>query len=151
MNYLLVQREILGYIYTTRRASWFPINLGLRIDISGLIPMVRLRSWSAPASYHNRKLRQFDDVTAFLHGDVDSSIYMEFPEGFEEPGYVCWLQRSLYGLKQARGFGTNASTASWPPTASPWPNRTTVYSTNPIAWSVFTSMTFSLLLQPRMR
>ncbi|CAP94943.1 Pc21g00460, partial [Penicillium rubens Wisconsin 54-1255] len=32
------------------------------------------------------KLQQFDAVTAFLHGDVDSSIYMELPEGFEEPG-----------------------------------------------------------------
>jgi hypothetical protein len=28
-------------------------------------------------------------------------VYMELPEGFEEPGYVCRLRRSLYGLKQA--------------------------------------------------
>jgi hypothetical protein len=47
------------------------------------------------------KIHQIDAVTAFLHGDVDSFIYMELPEGFEEPGYVCRLRRSLYGLKQA--------------------------------------------------
>ncbi|KAJ9484061.1 hypothetical protein VN97_g9328 [Penicillium thymicola] len=47
------------------------------------------------------KPHQFDAVTALLHGDVDSSIYMELPEGFEELGYVCRLRRSLYGLKQA--------------------------------------------------
>ncbi|KAI1829201.1 hypothetical protein DTO027I6_9902 [Penicillium roqueforti] len=29
------------------------------------------------------------------------ACYMELPEGFEEPGYVCRLRRSLYGLKQA--------------------------------------------------
>ncbi|KAJ6003561.1 hypothetical protein N7522_006253 [Penicillium canescens] len=55
----------------------------------------------ASAVLRGWKLHQFDAVTAFLHGDVDSSIYMELPEGFEEPGYVCRLRRSLYGLKQA--------------------------------------------------
>jgi hypothetical protein len=47
------------------------------------------------------KLHQFDAVTAFLHGDIDTDIYMELPEGFKKEGYVCRLQRSLYGLKQA--------------------------------------------------
>jgi hypothetical protein len=48
-----VQRKTLSYIYATRRTSWLEINLVLLIDTSGLIPMVRLGSWSAPASYHN--------------------------------------------------------------------------------------------------
>lgn len=64
-----------------------------RIDsVCGIVASAVLRRW---------KLHQFDTVTAFLHGDVDSSIYMELPEGFEEPGYVYQLRRSLYGLKQA--------------------------------------------------
>jgi hypothetical protein len=29
------------------------------------------------------KLHQFDAVTAFLHGDIDTDIYMELPEGFK--------------------------------------------------------------------
>ena len=65
----------------------------LRIDsVRCIIASAVLRGW---------KLHQFDAVTAFLHGDVDSSIYMELPEGFEELGYVCRLRRSLYRLKQA--------------------------------------------------
>jgi transposase InsO family protein len=63
--------------------------------------MDSVRCIIASAALRGWKLHQFDAVTAFLHGDVDSSIYMELPEGFEEPGYVCRLRRSLYGLKQA--------------------------------------------------
>jgi hypothetical protein len=37
----------------------------------------------------------------FLYRDIDSAIYIELLEGFKEDGYVCRLQRSLYGLKQA--------------------------------------------------
>jgi transposase InsO family protein len=61
--------------------------------------MDSVRCIIASAVLRGWKLHQFDAVTAFLHGD--SSIYMELPEGFEEPGYVCRLRRSLYGLKQA--------------------------------------------------
>ncbi|KAI1828889.1 hypothetical protein DTO027I6_10038 [Penicillium roqueforti] len=63
--------------------------------------MDSVRCIIASAVLRGRKLHQFDAVTVFLHGDVDSSIYMELPEGFEEPGYVCRFLRSLYGLKQA--------------------------------------------------
>jgi hypothetical protein len=63
--------------------------------------MDSIRCIIASAVLREWKLHQFDAVTAFLHGDVDSSIYMELPEGFEGPGYVCRLRRSLYGLKQA--------------------------------------------------
>ncbi|KAJ5267340.1 hypothetical protein N7478_010148 [Penicillium angulare] len=63
--------------------------------------MDSVRCIVASAVLRGWKLHQFDAVTAFLHGDIDSSIYMELPEGFEEPGYVCRLRRSMYGLKQA--------------------------------------------------
>ncbi|KAJ5862916.1 hypothetical protein N7455_006984 [Penicillium solitum] len=63
--------------------------------------MDSVRCIIASAALRGWKLHQFDAVTAFLHGDVDSSIYMELPEGFEEPGYVYRLRRSLYRLKQA--------------------------------------------------
>ena len=49
----------------------------------------------------DHELAQFDVPTAFLNAPVEEDIYMELPEGFEQPGMVCKLQKSLYGLKQA--------------------------------------------------
>ena len=49
-------------------------------------------------------IRQLDISNAFLHGFIDSDIYMEQPIGFQDsshPDYVCKLSKSLYGLKQA--------------------------------------------------
>lgn len=63
--------------------------------------MDSVRCIVASAVLKGWKLHQFDAVTAFLHGDIDTDIYMELPEGFQEEGYVCRLRRSLYGLKQA--------------------------------------------------
>jgi hypothetical protein len=49
----------------------------------------------------DHELAQFDVPTAFLNAGVDEDIYMELPDGYEQPGWVCKLQKSLYGLKQA--------------------------------------------------
>ena len=49
----------------------------------------------------DHELAQFDVPTAFLYAPVEEDIYMELPEGFEQPGMVCKLLKSLYGLKQA--------------------------------------------------
>ena len=49
----------------------------------------------------DHELAQFDVPTAFLNAPVEEDIYMELPEGFEQPGMVCKLLKSLYGLRQA--------------------------------------------------
>ena len=46
---------------------------------------------------------QFDVCTAYLNVDLIDIIFMEQPEGFEDPQwplFVCFLLKSLYGLKQ---------------------------------------------------
>lgn len=50
------------------------------------------------------ELEQLDVKTAFLHGDLDETIYMQQPVGFvsrNEQSKVCLLKKSLYGLKQS--------------------------------------------------
>jgi len=42
-----------------------------------------------------------DVECAFLHSDIDSEVYVEMPKGFEKPGKVLKLKKSLYGLRQA--------------------------------------------------
>jgi len=49
----------------------------------------------------DHELAQFDVPTAFLNAPVEEDIYMQLPEGYEQPGMVCKLEKSLYGLKQA--------------------------------------------------
>jgi hypothetical protein len=57
-----------------------------------MVAATTMKKWS---------MQHWDAVGAFLHGDIDTEIYMEMPEGYEKPGYVCCLAKSLYGLKQA--------------------------------------------------
>jgi Reverse transcriptase (RNA-dependent DNA polymerase) len=53
------------------------------------------------AAKWDHELAQFDVPTAFLNAPVEEDVYMELPEGYEQPGMVAKLKKSLYGLKQA--------------------------------------------------
>ena len=55
------------------------------------------------ASAKNWEVHQMDIHNTFLHGDLEEEVYMQIPLGFEtdEPGRVCRLRKSLYGLKQS--------------------------------------------------
>jgi hypothetical protein len=72
-------------------------------------PTVRyttLRVLLALACYHDLDVEQFDVVSAFLNADVNETIYMHQPEGFQQfdskgRKLVCKLNRALYGIKQA--------------------------------------------------
>ena len=53
------------------------------------------------AAVGDLELFQLDVPQAFTQADLDETVYMEMPEGFESEGKVCKLQKALYGLKQA--------------------------------------------------
>jgi hypothetical protein len=50
------------------------------------------------------EIEALDVKTAFLYGNLDEELYMEWPEGFVVKGQerkVYRLKKALYGLKQA--------------------------------------------------
>ena len=71
---------------------------------SPVVKHTSIRMLLALVAQFNIELEQLDVKTAFLHGDLEETIYMEQPEGFreaEKEDYVCKLKRSLHKLKQS--------------------------------------------------
>lgn len=60
-----------------------------------------LRIALALAAGRDMEIKQFDVPSAFVRAGLDEEVYMEMPEGYEQRGMVCHLQKSLYGLKQS--------------------------------------------------
>jgi hypothetical protein len=61
-----------------------------------------MRTLLAVAANRAWDVQQLDIKTTFLHGDVDTKVYMQQPAGFVDgPGNVVVLGKSIYGLKQA--------------------------------------------------
>lgn len=55
-------------------------------------------------SLYDLELEQLDVKIAFLHEELDETIYMSQPKDFEsksKPTHVCFLNKSLYRRKQA--------------------------------------------------
>jgi hypothetical protein len=63
--------------------------------IQTVLTLVASRRWPA---------HQLDVSNAFLHGNLQETVYCSQPTGFEHPEHpdaMCLLSRSLYGLRQA--------------------------------------------------
>ncbi|CAM8884628.1 unnamed protein product [Rhodiola kirilowii] len=63
-----------------------------------------MRLLIAMAAVYDWEIEQMDVKTAFLHGDLEETIYMNLPVGFidkNSPDFVCLLNKLIYGLKQS--------------------------------------------------
>jgi hypothetical protein len=80
---------------------------------SPMAKMASIRLLLALAIAYDLEVEQMDVKTTFLHSELKEEIFMKQPEGFVVEGredMVCWLKRSLYGLKQSPDNGTNGLT-----------------------------------------
>jgi len=71
---------------------------------SPVVKPATIRTVLSIATSRDWPIRQLDVKNAFLHGNLEETVYCEQPKGFIDPAApnsVCLLQKSLYGLKQA--------------------------------------------------
>ncbi|GKD37243.1 ribonuclease H-like domain-containing protein [Tanacetum coccineum] len=71
---------------------------------SPVVKPATIRTVRSLAASRHWPVYQLDVKNAFLHGNLSEMVYMHQPLGFQDPqhpDYVCLLQRSLYGVKQA--------------------------------------------------
>lgn len=78
-----------------------------------VVKFVSLRILLARAASLWMRTRHCDIVSAFLHGDIDTNVYMQQVYGFNDgTNRVCHLRKALYGLCQAaRQFYINLDSA----------------------------------------
>ncbi|KAJ9544159.1 hypothetical protein OSB04_023866 [Centaurea solstitialis] len=87
-------------------AKGFTQTHGIDYDetFSPVAMLKSIRILMAISAYFNYEIWQMDVKTAFQNGKLTEDVYMEQPEGFEDPknpNKVCKLLKSIYGLKQA--------------------------------------------------
>jgi len=68
---------------------------------SPVVKATTLRILIGLAAAFDWKIVHWDAVTAFLNGRLSAEVYMTMPPGHEVPGKVCFLNKAIYGLKQA--------------------------------------------------
>ncbi|KAI5727868.1 hypothetical protein M8J77_007947 [Diaphorina citri] len=67
-----------------------------------------LRILLAVSLHKKLDIQQMDVVCAFLNGDIDETVYMQKPDGFQsDSNSVLRLNKSLYGLKKSPKYWNN--------------------------------------------
>ncbi|GJU33246.1 ribonuclease H-like domain-containing protein [Tanacetum coccineum] len=71
---------------------------------SPVVKPATIRTVLSLAVYRQWTIHHLEVKNAFLHGHLTETVYMHQPPGFTDSAhsdYICLLQKSLYGLKQA--------------------------------------------------
>jgi hypothetical protein len=78
---------------------------------SPVIKMSTIRAILSIVVSKGCSLRQLDVQNAFLHGVLEEEVYMKQPPRYDDktrPGYVCKLDKDLYGLNSRHVLGMQA-------------------------------------------
>ena len=87
-------------------AQGYSQRIGIDYDdtFSPVVRFESIRTILSLAAKHGLKVHHMDVNSAFLNGELEEELFMKQPDGFVQAGkenYVCKLNKSLYGLKQA--------------------------------------------------
>lgn len=55
----------------------------------------------ALAAYHGWFIEDLDTVTAYLNENIDVLLYLEWPDGYKQPGIATLLRKTIYSLNQS--------------------------------------------------
>jgi hypothetical protein len=55
----------------------------------------------AITAYFDLDTHQLDAINAFTNSNLDEIVYIQFPDGFEKPGFFILLLQALYGLQRS--------------------------------------------------
>jgi hypothetical protein len=63
--------------------------------------MTSLRVLLAMVAKFDLEMLQLDALNAFVHADIDETVYMRMPPGYGKPNKVVRLNKILYGLRRS--------------------------------------------------
>lgn len=76
----------------------------LKDTFSPVAKLPTIRILFTIALFYKSAIHQLDVANAFLHGEINETVNMKQPKGFEDssnPDHVCRLRKAIYGLRQA--------------------------------------------------
>src|SRR5467141_1953110 len=66
-----------------------------------ILASTTFRTLMAIPTKFDLETQQMDAINAFLHCDLDETVFVRMPPGFEKKGRVLRLRKALYGLRRS--------------------------------------------------